>query len=310
MKKLNKIKKIEDIRTIWKDEARNFTPWLAKKENLEQLGDALGLKINLIEVEKKVGGLNLDIFAEDETEERKIIIENQIENADHKHLGQLVSYAAGLDAKIVIWVVSGAREEYRKVIDWLNEITDETMHFFIVKIEVFDVGGNLAPHFQILSQPNDWAKSLKKFSKGEMREIELENNNFWYDFRTYCEENDVLSQTSFNKPQGHRLVFSLGKSKVDFWLRLARTKGECSCEVRFNGNDDLFEKLKEQKEKINTHFENKIIWSEKENEKLKKIFIKKKFNLNTSEGISVSYQWFAENIELFIPFFKDLLQKM
>jgi hypothetical protein len=109
------------IREYWKDESQDFTPWLAREENLELLGDTVGLNLELVGTEQRVGPFKADIVATDG--EDRVIVENQLDATDHRHLGQIMVYAAGQTAKTVVWVAKQVTDEYRKVFDWLNEET-------------------------------------------------------------------------------------------------------------------------------------------------------------------------------------------
>lgn len=131
---LGKLKKI-DLREAWKHEALDFTQWLAKDENLALLSEEIGVDINLIETEANVGSFNVDILAED-SNGRKIVIENQLESTNHDHLGKIITYASGYNAEIIIWIVKDVRNEHKQAIDWLNEHTDEKINFFAIKLEL------------------------------------------------------------------------------------------------------------------------------------------------------------------------------
>ena len=124
---LGKLKEIKDLRKVWPHEALDFTPWLAEDDNLTLLADAVGLEITVDETESSVGDFNVDIYATETGTDRKIIIENQLEDTNHDHLGKLITYASGKSADIVIWVVKRAREEHRSAIEWLNNHTDENI---------------------------------------------------------------------------------------------------------------------------------------------------------------------------------------
>ena len=118
---LGTLKEITDLRSVWSHEALNFTPWVA--ENVDLLADAVGLDITVDETESSVGDFNVDIYASETGTDRKIIIENQLEDTDHDHLGKLITYASGKDADVVIWVVKHAgeeliRENQRQIIGW------------------------------------------------------------------------------------------------------------------------------------------------------------------------------------------------
>lgn len=127
MKQLGKRVKIEDLHTIWKHEAKDFTPWLAEEENLSLLSEAIGIDIVLEERESEVGDFSVDIFATEESTGRRIVIENQLEDTNHDHLGKIITYASGKDAEVIIWIVKRARDEHKQAIEWLknyNELRD------------------------------------------------------------------------------------------------------------------------------------------------------------------------------------------
>ena len=132
--KLDTLVKINDLREVWKNEATDFTPWLAKEENLALLSETIGIDISLEETESNVGSFNVDIFATEEGTSRKIIIENQLEDTNHDHLGKLITYASGKNAEIVIWIVKRARDEHRQAIEWLNNHTDDSSAFCLIEI--------------------------------------------------------------------------------------------------------------------------------------------------------------------------------
>ena len=135
---LGKIEQV-DVREIWDKEDTDFTPWLAQKENIERLGLALGIDLIAEAEEKEVGPFRADILCKDEATDEWVLIENQLERTDHKHLGQLLTYATGLDAVSVVWIAKEFSDEHRATLDWLNKITDEKHNFFGVKIEILKI---------------------------------------------------------------------------------------------------------------------------------------------------------------------------
>ncbi|MDI3537618.1 MAG: hypothetical protein PWP30_2100 [Eubacteriaceae bacterium] len=134
---LGKIEKIDDLRCIWPHEAYDFSQWLAQDENLQLLSDTIGIDIVLEEIESSVGDFNVDLYAYEEGTKRKIIIENQLENTDHNHLGKIITYASGKEAEVIIWIVKRARDEHKNAIEWLNQHTDENIGFFLLEIELW-----------------------------------------------------------------------------------------------------------------------------------------------------------------------------
>ena len=127
---LGKMQRITDLRSVWPHEALDFTKWLAEENNLSLLSEAIGVDIILEERESSVGNFNVDIFASENGTNRKIIIENQLEDTNHDHLGKLITYASGKDAEIIIWIVKRARDEHKQAIEWLNQHTDEKSDSF------------------------------------------------------------------------------------------------------------------------------------------------------------------------------------
>ena len=158
---LGTLKEITDLRSVWSHEALNFTPWVA--ENVDLLADAVGLDITVDETESSVGDFNVDIYASETGTDRKIIIENQLEDTDHDHLGKLITYASGKDADVVIWVVKHAREEHKAAVEWLNNHTDDKIGFFLCEIKLFQIGdSDIAPSFTVVNRPNDWTKEIRR----------------------------------------------------------------------------------------------------------------------------------------------------
>ena len=156
MVELGRIENV-NIREVWPNETSDFTPWLA--DNLDLLGEELGLVLELDRIEAPVGNFSLDILAREINRNTVVAIENQIAATDHVHLGQLMTYAAGYSAGIVIWVAADFRDEHRAALDWLNESTQESLDFYGVEISAGKIGGSLtAPIFRRAVVPNSWSK--------------------------------------------------------------------------------------------------------------------------------------------------------
>jgi hypothetical protein len=162
---LGKLEKIE-LRNIWMSESSHFTPWLAREENLLTLGETLGLELELEAQERAVGPFRADILCKDIGTNAWVLIENQLERTDHSHLGQLLTYASGLEAVTIVWIAARFTEEHRSTLDWLNRITDETFRFFGVEVELWRIGDSpAAPRFNIVSKPNNWNKLVSQAAR-------------------------------------------------------------------------------------------------------------------------------------------------
>ena len=178
---LDKLKKV-DLRDVWPHEALDFTKWLSEEPNLAMLSSAVGIELELIETESSVDSFNVDIYAQEAGTGRKVIIENQLEDTNHDHLGKVITYAAGKGAEVVIWVVARARDEHRQAIEWLNQHTDSDFGFFLVEVELWSIGDSLpAPRFSVVEQPNEWTKAIK-LSEG-LSETERVKLSYWTKYR-------------------------------------------------------------------------------------------------------------------------------
>lgn len=247
---LGKLKKVE-LRKAWNHEALDFTNWLSKEENLSLLSDEIGIEIKLIETEANVGKFNVDILAEEETTKRPIIIENQLEVTDHDHLGKIITYASGFDAEIIIWIVKDVRDEHKQAIDWLNEHTDEKTNFFAVKMELWQIGESPpAPKFHIISRPNDWAKAIKTtISHSKLTDTKLSQLEFWNKFKEYAQSKNSRLRLRKTHPQ-HWYDISLGTSLAHIALTVNTRTNEISCMVYIDNNQELYDCLYLEKEKI------------------------------------------------------------
>jgi hypothetical protein len=149
-----------DPRLAWGHEARDFTPWLS--EHVDELSAALGgVELQFEASEHPIGGFFADLIGTDLTTGAAFVIENQLADTDHGHLGQIITYAAGLDARMMVWVAPIIRDEHRQAIDWLNEISRQEYAFFAVRVELLCIGHEVAPDFVVVAGPNAWQKTIR-----------------------------------------------------------------------------------------------------------------------------------------------------
>lgn len=279
MTNLGTLKKITDLRSIWPHEALNFTPWVA--ENVDLLADAVGLDITVDETESSVGDFNVDIYASETGTDRKIIIENQLEDTDHDHLGKLITYASGKGADVVIWVVKHAREEHKAAVEWLNNHTDDKIGFFLCEIKLFQIGDSqIAPAFTVVERPNDWTKEIRKTAPANS--TQQQRLEYWQAFNDYAFSDANFSRI-FNKRKpttDHWMDFSIGSSACHIAVSQIQKRKAVDVELYINDDKELFKSLFAHKDEIEKNMEMELEWKELPERKASRILIEKTVDLD------------------------------
>ena len=268
---IGKLKEV-DIRDLWKHEQYDFSTWLSKSENIEELNEILGLTLVDISKETYVGAYRCDLFAKDETTGTKVIIENQLEMSNHDHLGKIITYASGLDAKVIVWIVKEAREEHRSAIEWLNNISGNNVGFFLLELHAYKIGdSDPAPMFKVLEQPNDFIKNNKANKNDEsMNKSQSQRLEFWTQF------NEILVKRG--KP------FNVRKATTDHWYDVAMGSGEAHVSITLVNKDSsigielsipkdkqLFDKLYAKRKEIESALGFELDWRRLDNAKASRI---------------------------------------
>ena len=260
-----------DLRTVWTSEPAGFTPWLAQAENLEILADALGIDLELEEQEKKVGPFRADILCKDVDTESWVLIENQLEGTDHRHLGQLLTYAAGLHAATIVWIAADFTDEHRAALDWLNSITDERFRFFGLKIELWRIGDSpAAPKFNIVAQPNDWSKAVAHAARAiddtELSETQLWQRKYWTALNVRLDDcgGPVRGRVGKRKPN-HRMSWGVGRRDFRLVANVNRSDGYVRAALQIKGNDadnadENRARLEDQKKEIEEELTSPLEW--------------------------------------------------
>jgi len=305
-KDLGKIKQVE-LRDAWALEPE-FTRWLAEEKNLDALSNELGLELSLIQTEANVGDFNVDILAEEAGTSMKVIIENQLEITNHDHLGKLITYASGHDAKYVIWIFKDVREEHRQAIDWLNEHTTDDLNFFAIKLELWQIGDSMpAPKFDVICRPNEWAKTVKKqSSQGQPSEGKLRQFEFWTLFRAHVQEKKVDIQPQAPRAQ-HWTNISIGSSQAHVALTMNTQKGHLGCELYISKNKPLFEYLKTKKTEIENELGVTLEWIEA-SKATRILETTMGFNIDNDTNYTTNFDWLLTRALAFKKTFADRIK--
>lgn len=258
--KLGKLKAV-DIRTVWPHEQYDFSKWLAMDDNIKELGDTLNLSLTDVETEKFVGNYRCDILCKDEITGKIVLIENQLEPTNHDHLGKIITYASGLDAAVVIWIVSSARDEHASAIEWLNKHTDDDISFFLLEVHAYKIGdSDPAPQFKIIEQPNDFVKTVKSIAKNtELNESQKSRLEFWTQFNEII----VANGKPFNTRKAstdHWYNVAIGSSEANISIDLVNKEHKIRIGLWINDNKDIFDSLFQQKSSIENALGIELEW--------------------------------------------------
>ena len=300
------------LREVWASEAGIFTPWLAREENLRLLGDTLGIELQLEAQEKEVGPYRADIVCQDTADESWVLIENQLEPTDHIHLGQILTYAAGLDAVTVVWIAERFTDEHRATLDWLNEISSEDFRFFGLELEVWRIGASTAaPKFNVVAKPNDWTKGgggksrIRDAALTERKKLQL---GFWHGFREHVLSNSRIIKPTKPLPQ-HWMNIAIGRSgfKLTAIASMYDSSGEAGYDqqelrAEFEINDRDHSKgyyaiLEAERDQIESELGEELTWYNPENAVVCRIYLRRNADLEDEQQRGEQYAWLLEKLE-------------
>ena len=287
MTELQKLSRIEkgDLREAWPHEAADFTPWLA--EHISELGEALGMELELQSQEARVGTFSLDLLACVSGTDRMVIIENQLEPTNHDHLGKLLTYAGGYDANVIIWVAKDFRDEHRQALDWLNQRTDENTEFFGVVVEVWKIDGSRpAPHFNLVATPNEWQREAAE--KVRMSNVSDKSMRYKSFFQKLI---DRLRQKQFTTarkaPPKSWCTFSSGYGPRAQYVASFNLGRRVGVEIYMNSDMDsnkiLFDQLMERKKAIESKLGESLEWERLDHRKASRIAIRRQGSIDDDQ---------------------------
>lgn len=298
-----------DLRAIWSHETSDFTPWLAKEDNIAILADTLGLDgITVEETESSVGNFKVDIYASETGSDRTIVIENQIEDSNHDHLGKLLTYAAGKSANVIIWIVKNAREEHRAAIEWLNKHSDEDVGFYLCEVKLYRIGNSKpAVKFDVIERPNNWSREVR--NSDAMNETQQQRYEYWTALMDYAFQNEDFAR-EFNRrtpTTDHWMDFSIGRSVcyLQVTQKLRDNKIGVGLCINKNGRE-LSDMLSNDKEIIESEAQMNFDWRFRSDNSLSGIFIKKSVALTDRTQWNAQFDWIIDVMlrmkETFTPY--------
>ena len=317
---LGKLERV-DLREVWRNEADNFTPWLATQRNLDDLGETLGMQIEFQAREEAVGPYSADILCRDIDDDSYVVIENQLEETDHDHLGKLLTYAAHFKASTVVWVAKTFTEQHRAAVDWLNETSAEGTQFFALEIEVWRIGESaFAPKFNMVAKPNNWTKGGRSTAASltETQRVQLE---FWKGFQDHVSRHGQQIKLSAS-PKAKTSMAAGGLGRTGFLLAAvastySETRGWNGQELRaelsisrgeLSGRFHDF--LQSEKSDIEREMGGELNWYNPEDANACRIYSRKDVDLYDPDGRNEQFEWLLEQLESFHRVFAERIRNL
>jgi len=307
---LGRLKQV-DPRVAWANEAYNFTPWLAQSDNLLLLGEALGMELELVQQEAGVGAFSADILAKDIATDTFVVIENQLETTDHSHLGQLITYASGLDATTIVWISRVVREEHRAAMDWLNSKTPENTAFYAIEVELWQIGdSDLAPKFNVVSRPNSFQKHTRQAqesSTGAAGQLYFE-----YFTALFAHIAEVAPQIKTMNPLPQKWT-NISVGKTNYHLRVSAGLQKKHLVIDFVAYLDADKKiadfLQSRESQIRTRIPN-AIFNRKEGKKESAVEVYKDCDIENRDDWNAQFEWIVSELQAFIEVFRPLVKEL
>ncbi len=309
---LGKLDRVE-LRSIWPDEARNFTPWLS--ENIDRLAEVLGMDLELIDVEASVGDFAVDILARDLGTGYDVVIENQFGSTNHDHLGKIITYAAGFEAGTVVWLSETIREEHREAIEWLNERTDHNTQFFAILVELIRVDDS-KPAFNLrpVVFPNEWKRA--RVSRKE-RSVSPRAEKYRNYFQVLLDDLRVahrFTNAKVAQPQSW-YTFTSSISGVVYGASFAmgdRVRAEIYIDLGdYDKNKKVFDRLLESKLDVEKQFGEALEWERLDEKRASRVAIYREGSIEDHDKKLADYhEWHIEMLlrfeKVFLPFLKSM----
>lgn len=309
---LGEIKKVK-VRKHWPNEQSDFTPWLAEEEHIKKLGDAIGLELEVENIEVAVGPYSADILAKDVGTGSYVVIENQFGKTNHDHLGKLITYGSVLDASAIVWLAEEFTEQHHRALDWLNDHTEDELGFFGVVLELWQIDDSRpAIRFNVVSRPASAGSkaAITKASQGmsETKKLQLE---FWTLFAKRLKERKVVSSTQtpsprywFNVSLGHS-GFSLSNIANTFDNRIG-----IRLYMRSNVAEQALVQLEQQRAEIEEEIGEKLSWNPNPKNRDKIIALHRDCILSDREAWPGHVDWLVDQVAKFKKTFGPRIKKL
>ena len=309
------------LNEVWPNEASDFTPWLADPKNLTILADALGMSLEFEAREKAVGPFSADVVCRNPDDDTCVVVENQLGSTDHDHLGKLLTYAAHLDAQVVVWIAKSFREQHRAAVDWLNHVSGQETRFFGLEIVLWRIGDSVtAPQFNVVASPNDWRGTKGDEELPPIKRVQLE---FWKGFEEFVGRNGQrVTKTHDPRPQGWLGITGVGKTGfflvavMSTWTEARGHELRAEFQITGGDSDYYFDLHHEQRQEIDEairdehDFNDELDWHNPPGVNKRRIFWRLATDFRDPDRRTDQHRWLLDRIEALHRIFAPRVQKL
>ena len=305
--------KTVDVRKLWPSEPGDFTPWLA--ENINKLSQILGKDLEIVQTEYAIGDFSADIVAKDLSSSSIVVIENQYGTSDHKHLGQILLYCAGINASCMVWIAESFKDEHRKTIEWLNNNTINDIGFYAIELEIIQIDDSKpVPLFKIIESPNKNIVSARANNPMGNSDTQEKYRQYFQYLIDELREKYKFTNAKVGQPQNW-YSFSSENSKVFVYETSFALNDRVRAGIYLdtgdqNKNKEIFDKLFANKEDIEKEFGETISWERIDDKRACRIIVYKDGNIDLdTEELSKIKEWAIEELMKFKNVFPKYIKK-
>lgn len=297
-------------RQKWINEARDFTPWLSN--NIEELGSALGLELEVENIEVAVGPYSADILAKDTGTGQYVVIENQLEKTNHDHLGKSITYASVLDASTIIWVATDFTPEHKKAVDWLNDHTSDNISIYGVQLELWQIDNSRAAvKFNVVCKPNDAVMRIARaIATDELTESKRFQFEFWTKFRDKLALTRAIPSLQTPRPQ-YWFDVTLGKSNIHLSNTCNTDQNTVGVRVYIGSRiaDTMLPYLESRKAEIETELGEVLTWNPNPDNRDKVITLTKTTDFRNEKQVDEALDWLVQKTIHFRTVFAKIIRQ-
>jgi hypothetical protein len=302
------------LREYWTQEDAEFTPWLGLPENLKQLSDAIGIELEPHGQEVDVGAFRADLLCRDTATGNLVLIENQLEATDHPHLGQIVTYAAGLGAKRIVWIARDFREEHRAALDWLNEFTTEQIEFFGIRVELWRIADSPpAVRFEVVVHPNEWARDVKQSARAatSTSDSDLLRTAFWKSFGEHLDRTNSARGRPTVQPHPF-WNWGIGRTNFSLDASIHPRKNRVAVFINLGGAHAKthYHALHRDREAIERELGVNPLWQEKPDRKESMIRVEHDCDFEQPETWESAHRWITAELDRFDRVFRPRVRRL